>query len=288
MQLEAEALIAARKKATVIHHAKNIVAAGDVVETTVRDVISKRLPRKFRVGQGHVVNPMLKTSPQFDLIIANNENFPVLFQDDNGTEWFPFEGVYAIGEVKSSYDHSKEPIQAFSEKIRRTKAEFSWPKRTATVRAIEKGGKQVANTVQFDQLFSFMVFIDSSDFNPETIESFYKDTAAEYLPNLVYFADKGVLLNMKLGGVDGSYPMEMNLYPEISDHTGLVQYKSKWCLRIFKEDDEQLGLGMAFFTFYYLLMSHLEGCEPRPSSLLPYYILSAVDLGPRMHSFVFE
>jgi uncharacterized protein DUF6602 len=288
MQSEAAGLIAARTKAVLIHNVKNISAAGGVVETTVREVLRKRLPSKYYVGQGHIVSPTLKTSPQFDVIVANSDSSPVLFQDDNGTEWFPFEGVYAIGEVKSSYDKRKKPIEAFSENIRRTKTEFNWPKRDTIARAYEKGGGHVQNTIAFDQLFSFMVFVDSGNFKPEEIEEFYKDTPAEYLPNIPYLVDQGVMLSMKFGGVNGAYPMEMNLYPEVADKMGLVQYKSKWCLRIFKDDEEEVGLGMAFFTFYYLLMSHLEGCKLRPMSLLPYYVLSTVDVGPRMHLHILD
>jgi len=289
MQGEAAGLIAARTKAVLIHNVKNIGAAGGVVESTVREVLRKRLPTKYYVGQGHIVSPTLKTSPQFDVIVANNDSFPVLFQDDNGTEWFPFEGVYAVGEVKSSYDKGKKPIEAFSESIKRTKTEFNWPKRNAIATAYEKGGGQAQNTIAFDQLFSFMVFVDSSSFKPEEIQEFYKSTPAEYLPNILYLVDRGVMLSMKFSGVDGAaYPMQMNLYPEVADKMGLVQYKSKWCLRMFKDDDEEVGLGIAFFTFYYLLMSHLEGCKLRPSSLLPYYVLSTADVGPRMHFYVLD
>lgn len=288
MQIEAQSLLAAREKAVLIHHVKNIRAAGDVVETSIRDVLRKRLPAKYHVGQGHIVNPMLKTSPQFDLIIADKGSFSLLFTDENGTEWFPFESVYAVGEAKSSYDKSKKYIEAFSDNIRRTKLELGWPKKTVVVSAYGKGGTQTQNTIALDQLFTFMVFVNSNDFKLEDIEIFYKNTPAEYLPNIIYFVDKGVLLNMKFGGHHGKYPMEMNLYPEVADKMGLVQYASKWSLRLYALDDDVVGLGMAFFTFYYLLMSHLEGCNLHPASLSSYYILSTLDLGPRMHYDLLE
>lgn len=288
MQVEAAGLIAARTKAVLIHHVKNISSAGGVVEKSVRKVLRKRLPAKYHVGQGHIVNPTLKTSPQFDVIIADNSSFPLLFKDDNGTEWFSYESVYALGEVKSSYDKSKKYIEVFSDNIRKTKTELNWPKKNLVVTAHDKGGVQSQNPVTLDQLFTFMVFVDSSEFKPEEMESFYKNTPAEYLPNIIYFVDKGVLLSMKFGGQDGMYPMEMNLYPEIADRMGLVQYSSKWCLRLFADDDKVVGLGMAFFTFYYLLMSHFESCNLRPASLLPYYVLSTVDIRPRMHFYLLD
>ena len=133
MQVEAAGLIAARTKAVLIHHVKNISSAGGVVEKSVRKVLRKRLPAKYHVGQGHIVNPTLKTSPQFDVIIADNSSFPLLFKDDNGTEWFSYESVYALGEVKSSYDKSKKYIEVFSDNIRKTKTELNWPKKNLVV-----------------------------------------------------------------------------------------------------------------------------------------------------------
>jgi hypothetical protein len=283
MQNEAESLIAIRKKAILIHNSKNINAAGNLVEKSIRDVLRKRLPTKFYVGQGHIVNPWLKVSPQFDIIIANNDSFPILFQDDDGTEWFPFEGVYAIGEVKSSYEKSKKPIEVFSKLIEKTKTELNWSPKSSIVQAFEKGGVQTQNSIAFDQLFSFMIFVDSSNFRTREIEEFYRNTPAKYLPNILYLVDKGVMLSMKFGGKDGDIPMEMNLYPEIADIAGLVQYKSKWCLRLFKDDSEEMGLGMAFFTFYYLLMSHLKSYQLPAPNLLPYYTLSTVDMGSVMN-----
>jgi hypothetical protein len=150
------------------------------------------------------------------------------------------------------------------------------------------GGVQAQSPVEFAQLFSFMVFVDSSDFKPEDLEGLYGTMPAEYLPNILYFVDKGMMLSMKFGDIGGAHPMEINLYPEVTDKIGLMGYKSKWCLHLFKDDDEEVGLGMAFFTFYYLLMSHLGSCSLRPLSLLPYYLLSSFDLGPRMHLYVFE
>jgi hypothetical protein len=286
MQIEAADMLAARTKAVLIHHVKNIRAAGGVVEASVRKVLRRRLPPKYYIGQGHIVNPTLHTSPQFDVIIADNNSLTMLFTDDDGTEWFPFGSVYAVGEVKSSYDKSKKYIEAFSENIKSMKTQFNWPKQTCLATAYHKGGSQSQNTVTIDRLFTFMVFVDSSEFKTEDIEAFYKRTPAGHLPNIIYFVDKGILLNMKFN--DSGYPMEMNLHPEVADQMGMVQYSSKWCLRHFADQNEAVGLGAALFTFYYLLISHLEDCNLGAMSLLPYYIMSTVDLGPRMHFYMLD
>lgn len=285
MQTEAEALIAARDKSIVVHRAKNIVSAGNIVERSVREVLHKRFPRKYHVGQGHLVNPLLMTSPQFDIVIADNDRFPILFTDENGTEWFLYESVYAVGEVKSTYDRHKKQIEAFSGNISRTKTQFNWQKRTVVANMYSKNAKQAQNTVTIDQLLSFMVFVNSGDFKIEDLKELYSKTPITNLPNMIYFVDRGVLLNMKFNGAD--YPMEINLYPEAAEKMGLIDYKSKWCFRAFGDDDEEVGLGLAFFTFFYLLMSHLGNSELPRSSLLLYYA-SASDVGTGMYFDILE
>jgi hypothetical protein len=286
MQAEAESLIAARGKSIVVHHAKNIVSAGNIVERSVREALNKRLPKKYHVGQGHLVNPLLMTSPQFDIVITDNDRFPILFTDENSTEWFLYESVYAVGEVKSTYDRNKKQIEAFSRNISRTKKEFHWPKRTVGVNVHSKNANQARNTVAIDQLFSFMVFVNSDDFKIEDLRELYTETPISHLPNLIYFVDRGLLLNMKFNSAD--YPMEMNLYPEAADQIGLVDYKSKWCFRVFKDEDEEVGLGLAFFTFFYLLMTHLGNSELPRSSLLSYYAFSSTDAGTGMYLDILE
>jgi hypothetical protein len=286
MQAEAESLIAARNKSIVVHHAKNIVSAGNIVERSVREVLYKRLPKKYHVGQGHLVNPLLMTSPQFDIIISDNDRFPILFTDENGTEWFLYESVYAVGEVKSTYDRNKKQIEGFSENISRTKTEFHWPKRKVVANVRGKNAKQAQNAVSIDQLFSFMIFVSSGDFKVADLKDLYSKTPINNLPNLIYFVDRGVLLNMKFNSAD--YPMEMNLYPEAAEKIGLVDYKSKWCFRAFRDEDEEIGLGVAFFTFFYLLMTHLGNSDLPRSSLLSYYALSATDVGTGMYLDILE
>jgi hypothetical protein len=286
MQIEAQLLIAARDNSIVAHHAKNIVSAGNIVERSVRAVLQKRLPRKYHVGQGHLVNPLLMTSPQFDIVIADNDRFPILFADENGTEWFLYESVYAVGEVKSTYDRNKKQIEAFSESIRRTKTTFNWPKRMVVANVHSKNAMQAQNAVAIDPLFSFMVFVNSGDFKIEDLKELYNKTPIANLPNMIYFVDRGVMLNMKFNSAD--YPMEMNLYPEASEKIGLIDYKSKWCFRAFKDDNDEVGLGLAFFTFFYLLMTHLENSELKRSSLLLIYALSATDVGTGMHFDLLE
>ena len=102
-QLDALELLSAHNRGKVIHTSKNISAAGDEVEITFREILKRKLPNRYYVGRGHIVDNALNSSSDFDVIIADNANSPILFRTQKGNEYFPFESVYAIGEVKSSY-----------------------------------------------------------------------------------------------------------------------------------------------------------------------------------------
>src|SRR5215469_8893728 len=115
---DAADILAAREKARMMHHGHDIDAAGDEVEITVRKVLGRKLPSLYYVGHGHIVDEQLHQSSQLDVIIANNTGTPILFRAENGSEYFPYEGVYAIGEVKSSYDNSRKYIHKFSDTLK--------------------------------------------------------------------------------------------------------------------------------------------------------------------------
>src|SRR5215469_15842855 len=121
---DAADILAAREKARMMHHGHDIDAAGDEVEITVRKVLGRKLPSLYYVGHGHIVDEQLHQSSQLDVIIANNTGAPILFRAENGTEDFPYEGVYAFGEVKSSYDNSKHHILAFSDTLKKIRTQL--------------------------------------------------------------------------------------------------------------------------------------------------------------------
>jgi hypothetical protein len=97
---EVQEIFSAREKGKSLHKGKNIRAAGDEVENTIRRIIRRKLPIKYYVSQGHIADESLKISSQLDLIIADNSGSPVLFTSENGTEYFPYESIYSFAEIK--------------------------------------------------------------------------------------------------------------------------------------------------------------------------------------------
>ena len=86
-------------------------AAGNEVEVSVRDYLRRMLPPRYYVTHGHLIDTTHRVSPQLDVIIADNFSLPSLLTTRDGTEYVPATSVLAIGEVKSTYYHSKRGLQ---------------------------------------------------------------------------------------------------------------------------------------------------------------------------------
>jgi len=110
LQRDADEIVSARNDARILHKTNDISTAGSEVERTVRNVLSRKLSKIYYVGHGHIVDSSLETSPQLDVIIVDNFGAPRLFEAKNGTEYFPYESVYAIGEIKTTYYKSQKCI----------------------------------------------------------------------------------------------------------------------------------------------------------------------------------
>src|SRR4051794_7068998 len=99
-------ILAARERAQIIHHTKDIDEAGEEVERAVRRAFRDKLPSQYHVGNGHIVDANLNTSPQIDILVVDSHGTPVLMRSESGAEYVPYESVYALGEVKSTYKRS--------------------------------------------------------------------------------------------------------------------------------------------------------------------------------------
>ncbi len=118
---DASKLFAARERCATIHHTTDIRASGDEVEVTVRQMIREKVPASHHVGHGHIVDATLASSPQFDVILSDI-SAPILFKTENGTEYFPYESVHAIGGIKSTYKNGH--VQEFVEQIGEVKRDL--------------------------------------------------------------------------------------------------------------------------------------------------------------------
>lgn len=258
-QEEAVQLREARIRSKIIHGSGDIDASGDEVEIPFRDFLRRKLPFQYYISQGHIVDSYLRVSSQFDVLIADNNATPILFKGQNGTEYFPYESVYLVGEIKSSYLQSKRYVSAFSKKYQSLK---SLLQREATPPTYIGNGLNLGAgltsgiTEPFrNPLFSFMFFVDSGDLTVKAITEEYAQLSNEYLPNIVCFAGGKVLVKAELLEKDNAYqggPIDGNSH-RISSRTDIY-----WTMYEFTDEGSKGGHALALLML--LIFEHLQTC----------------------------
>jgi hypothetical protein len=271
-QADAAEIVAARDKAVLIHHSGDIDAAGDEVEQAVRSVFRRKLPVAYHIGHGHIVDAKWHTSPQLDIVLADNAGAPILFRGKNGTEYFPYESVFAVGEVKSAYYKHTEPVHAFTETLRRIKHDLNRtktpPEYVSEAFTFGPGFRVDVDRPYKNPLFSFMLFVQANDFDVEHIVDLYASKPADELPNVVCFLDKGTLVNVggpDLGAGRAGWPL-YNLHPEFNKPQ--QGWANRWAFLPLGLPDAVLGGNFAFL--YFALGTHLRSCILMPPNLLAY------------------
>lgn len=173
----------------------------------VREFLKKKIPTQYYVGHGHIVDQNLNQSNQFDVIIANNSTSPVLFTAKNGTEYFPFESVYAIGEIKSTFYPHKNYIQDFKAKTKKLNEVLSRQKTPSNQITESVSFSSTDGTVQISSndprpyknpLFKFIFCIDSSQLNWNNLKQELNALNISEAPNIIFFLDRGIVAKTKL------------------------------------------------------------------------------------------
>jgi len=262
LQSDAEEIASAREKGRLMHRTKDIRASGDEVEDTVRKVLRRKFSQAYYVGHGHIVDSRWLTSPQLDVIVADNNSTPILFKGATGTEYFPYESVYAVGEVKTSYAKRETPIHLFAEKVEKIRSTLERER----VHSLQSGGLILSPSELKDiegssnPLFTFILFVEAADFSINDVRDLYSAKKAQELPNVVCFLDKGVILFKKEGSWStGEGWSFYSIHPGFSDEINLT-YQSRqsgnWYFNQFGTDENRFG---ANFGFLYSLLSSFVG-----------------------------
>ncbi len=271
---DADDILAAREKARIMHHGHDIRAAGDEVEIAFRKVLSRKLPSLYYVGHGHIVDEQLHQSSQLDVIIANNTGAPILFQAENGSEYFPYESVYAIGEVKSSYDNSEKYIHTFSDNLKRIQDQLH----RETSQAAPPHGPYYRP--YGNPLFSFMFFADAGDFRIEQVLDLYRTRPAGELPNIVCILNKGLIMNtashvwknsqQKWVPAEQGKPESISSIPARNDEYRKrgIEVEFHWVLTEHRDKDKSRAANLA--NFYFPLIQHLQHCQLTVPNLTGY------------------
>ena len=294
---EAVRLLSSRKKSKLIHSSGDIDASGDEIEVPFRDFLRRRLPNQYFVGHGHIVDRFLNVSPQFDVIIADNNATPILFEAENGSQYFPWESVYAIGEVKSTHIKGKHPIGAFAKSIEDLKKRLNRlptpPNYLGQGLSLGEGLSSSESRPFKNPLFQFIVFFDSGDAEQSDLADEYCSNTDENLPVISLFLDGKIIVKAELTKVAGKVGMGAI---DVDPMNILVQRDIDW-MRVHFTDPHNGG-SQALVTLMLGLFDHLNRCvlmappisdylntvlhsapnQPEPLSLGAMLKLSAIEI----------
>ncbi len=258
-QNEADKIIKSRETGKVFHNSGNITASGDEVEKTVRDFFKRRLPAKYYVGHGHIVDKQLEVSPQTDIIVADNSATPILLEGDKNIQYFPYESIYCIGEIKSTYYKSADYITSFSNNIKKIKEELT---RELTPNNYIGNGISLGENLKIDcneeyrnPLFSFMIFANSGDLEVTDIATIFSKLPDSYLPNIICFLDGRIIVKASIIEEENSYKVgsiEMNC------HKILNKDDIYWFSLNFENNKFKNGQSLAILMLG--IFQHLKSC----------------------------
>ena len=246
-------------------HKSDIRAAGNEVEVSVRDYLRRMLPPRYYVTHRHIIDTTHRVSPQLDVIIADNFSLPSLLTTRDGTEYVPATSVLAIGEVKSTYYHSKRDCQGFHDKL----VAISRMHRPLVENSVYQGitgSSNIRDTVlgssnkYLNNLYSFLFCVDGGDFDFGKIRNLLASADVSQLPNSAIFLNMGIVAYANRGqlGSMHKYPNEVSS----SDYG--------WCFMeaIGPEEGSVEGSNLSFL--YAQLISHLSGSHLEPPNIYGY------------------
>lgn len=273
LQSDAAEIFAAREKGRLIYGTHNISAAGDEVERVVRKILRRKLPQAYHVGQGHIVDASGVNSPQIDVIIADNSVSSVLFEAENGTQYFPYESVYAIGEIKTGYYKNKKPIESFISTLKSIKSTLHRESVFSGEHSRLHPDKDLERTYgSLNPLFSFMLFVEGSEFASSDISELYSKTPAAELPNILCFLDRGVVIFKSEGSLSGGEPWShYSPHPGLEDERNLVLHSRQsgnWYFNSVGSERNRIGAQFGFL--YSLILSFLGRCTLHPPDMAAY------------------
>jgi hypothetical protein len=243
---DANSLLRAREETSRLHASGDIRAAGNQVEVQARNVFRRRLSARYRITHGHAADYRGFVSPQIDIIVTDSLSAPPLIQAEDGTEYVPYETVFAFGEVKSTFYSSQQPIE----------------KAITTIRDIRNGLFRPAT--KRNPLFYFLLFVNSGDFKIEQVADLYINTSVEDMPNIACWLDHGVILYARLAknGLGQYLPMEYLLSPHLDRSSGK---EHAWVLSQWGAEDRRRGSNLA--ALIGSLSQHLADCILEPPNL---------------------
>jgi hypothetical protein len=266
----------ARSLGRAIHRTRDIRAAGNEVERKVREVIARWLPVTAEVGHGHVIDENWHASLQLDVILANRTFTASLFRTEDGTDYYPYETVYGFGEVKTTFDSSRRPVESFSEAIRSVREGLSRQETPPNwIPGFSLGdGLSVSGALPYrNPLLTFMLFAEPGDFDPEDLREHYRRTPTRELPAVVVVLGHGVITCAGLsarseGGVPVVDHLTLSTSPEFSNRESKAGRNASWLHLPLGQGEGSSAACLGFL--YATILAHLEKTVLMPPDLFKY------------------
>lgn len=249
-------------------HGSDIRAAGNEVEIAVRRWMERMLPDVVSVGHGHIIDQESNISPQLDCILRDRSHLPTLFTAADGTEYTPFDSIYAIGEIKSTYYKIAKSIQAFSETLKAIDKKLRRNLIENTAHGGIRGDSLMHHILQgssepyLNQLFTFMLFVDAGDVTTEEIADIYRTTQDDYLPDVAVFLNGCVVIK---AAIDGN---NMRIYKYHKQAPSEVRWQIIPAPQIESTDATPEGKHLGFL--YYCLLNHIRESQLEGPNLTLY------------------
>jgi hypothetical protein len=233
-------------------------------------MLRRRLPAKYLIGHGHIVDHELHVSGQFDVIIADSSATPILFEAENGCKYFPWESVYAVGEIKSTYKAGKRSVVAFAKRVQHLKTNLKRERTPANYIGnkifLGKGLSAEHKNEVRDPLFQFAVFFDSGDLSDGSMIEEYSSMPDEYLPVGAFFLDGHMVA--KAGVLSQGKQFEIGAFD--FEPTRVVQRRDIEWVRISLKRTTTYREGRILAMLMVALSGHLNSCVLMPPSLSKY------------------
>jgi hypothetical protein len=262
MQAEAIDLQSALKRARILHSDQDIDAGGHHFEDVAREILQRRLPRRYDLGKGHIVDHGWSSSPEFDIVIADTAAGSIFFTASDGTRYYPYEGVYAIGEVKSSFRRS-EKQQKLVASIKVVKSLRRDPTPNNYVPGIGPIPQVTAGWPFRNPLMAFAIFGEGRDIRLEDIAKAFADVPWAYVPNVLCFLDWGIVALCEIGNNDSGVATlgPMVTVPEFVD--GASDTKFAWVRLPMGRPEYREAANLA--TLHFAIVSHVEDVALMPN-----------------------
>jgi hypothetical protein len=241
----------------------NISAAGGQVEGSLRSLLAVLLPERIKVTHGHIVDKSAQLSYQQDILIADSFHTRSLIETLDGTEFFPFESVFATGEVKKTW--SFKNLESAIKAVKRNKEVLARETIPSNVLMTGSNFIQVPSQLSSNPYrnplftFSFSLAQEDSQSGLSKLAAVYKNRNEwRNLPNISVVLNKGIYVLLDTNRLK-SNEMAIKLYPEYVTNEEACEW---FFLQL--EPEESL----AYLVF--ILIQHINDTVLERASLLTY------------------